>query len=66
MPLPRVKPVWLIVVSNGPLSEGLYQAARGGLDVQAFCSKKEAEPDLYRAKQYYRHAKLVQFVPVEG
>jgi hypothetical protein len=66
MPLPTIKPVWLIAVSNGPLSEGLYLLSRGGLDIKAYETKKQAQADLHEAKQHYSRAWVVRYVPVEN
>lgn len=66
MPLPRIKPVWLIAVGVGPLSEGLYMASRGGLDIKAYETKKQAQADLYQARQHYPRAFLVRYVPTEN
>ncbi|GAC1640098.1 MAG: hypothetical protein NVS9B14_21470 [Candidatus Acidiferrum sp.] len=64
MPLPRMRTVWLVVVSTNGLNEGLWPANKEG--VQAYTSKKKAKEASREAKKYYKHAEVIRFVPVEG
>jgi hypothetical protein len=56
---------WIIEVNDRPdVWRWLaYKSGRGGLDVIAYRSKKEAASAMYAARQIYGHVRLTKFVP---
>lgn len=59
---------WILEVNGDPdkwLWSG-HGTSRGGLDMQAFRSRREATSALYEAKRLYGHARLVKFVREDG
>lgn len=53
---------WVIFIrGNKKWGWRAHGTARGGLDIQAYRTKKEATPDLNRARELYGEARLYKF-----
>lgn len=58
---------WIIEVNGNPAIWAWrpHATSRGGLDIQAYRSRKEAAADLYEAKRLYGKARLTKYVQAE-
>jgi hypothetical protein len=55
---------WIIFIrGNKKWGWRAHGTGRGGLDIVAYRSKKDAQPDLYRARELYGEARLYKFKP---
>lgn len=58
---------WIIEVNGDPAKWGWVaaQTGRGGLDVIAYRSRKDAASALYEQRRLYGHARLTKYTPAD-
>jgi hypothetical protein len=67
LPISNQRPHFWIIFARGhkKLGWAALGTSRGGLDIQAYQTKKDAAPDIYRARQLYGkdNVRLYKFRP---